>query len=94
MQTYYSYVFCCCFFCHYDCSLLKILPSFPELVCSAVLIVNNIKKKIRATGAQGSVHSFFDIILKTETRKRHHFRFFKTTKKQEIALIFRFYIHG
>ncbi len=37
---------------HYDCSLLKILPSFTELVCSAVIIVNNIKKKIRATGAQ------------------------------------------
>ncbi len=52
MQTHYSYVFCCCFFCHYDCSLLRILPSFTELVCSAVIIVNNIKKKIRATGAQ------------------------------------------
>ncbi len=36
---------------HYDCSLLKILPSFPELVCSAVIIINN-KKKIRATGTQ------------------------------------------
>ncbi len=29
------------FFFHYDCSLLKILPSFPELVCSAVIIINN-----------------------------------------------------
>ncbi len=27
------------FFGHYDCSLLKILPSFPELVCSAVIII-------------------------------------------------------
>ncbi len=37
---------------HYDCSLLKILPSFTELVCSAVIIINNKKKKIRATGTQ------------------------------------------
>ncbi len=40
------------FFCHYDCSLLKILPSFPELVCNYKFCSNNTKKKIRATGAQ------------------------------------------
>ncbi len=39
------------FFCHYDCSLLKILPSFPELVCNK-FCSNNTKKKIRATCAQ------------------------------------------
>ncbi len=50
MQTHYSYVFCCCFFVIMIVQL-RILPSFPELVCSAVIIVN-IKKKIRATGAQ------------------------------------------
>ncbi len=35
----------CNFFGHYDSSLLKILPSFPELVCSAVIIINNDKKE-------------------------------------------------
>ncbi len=40
------------FFCHYDCSLLKILPSLPELVCNYKFCSNNTKKKIRATGAQ------------------------------------------
>ncbi len=40
------------FFCHYDCSLLKILPSFPELVCNYKFCSNNNKKKIRGTGAQ------------------------------------------
>ncbi len=40
------------FFCHYDCSLLKILPSFPELVCNYKFCSKNTKKKIRATGAQ------------------------------------------
>ncbi len=38
-------------FCHYDCSLLKIVP-FPELVCNYKFCSNNNKKKIRATGAQ------------------------------------------
>ncbi len=40
------------FFCHYDCSLLKILPSFPELVCNYKFCSNDIKKKIRVTVAQ------------------------------------------
>ncbi len=40
------------FFCHYDCSLLKILPSFPELLCNSKFCSNNTKNKIRATGAQ------------------------------------------
>ncbi len=36
-------------FCHYDCLLLKIQPSFPDLVCNYKLC--NKEKKIKATGA-------------------------------------------
>ncbi len=60
MYTNPLHLFVC--FCHYDCPLLKIQPSFPELVCNYKFCTNNNKKKIRGTGAR-SPHSISDSAL-------------------------------
>ncbi len=52
------------FFFNMICSLLKILPSFPELLCNSKFCCNNTKKKIRATGAQAPHSIVYNICTK------------------------------